>query len=82
MSQFYSELERENDTYALPDCQVFYRTRTENKEYEFLDPDGKTMPNGWYYWYCFPGCMPDSDPWGPYATKEDAIADARENAED
>ena len=32
---------------------------------------------GWYYWYCFPGCLPDSDPIGPFATKADALADAR-----
>lgn len=35
---------------------------------------------GWYYWYCFPGCLPDSMPTGPFATEADALADARENA--
>ena len=30
-----------------------------------------------YYWHaCFPGCMPDGDPSGPFATEELAIADA------
>lgn len=28
---------------------------------------------GWYFWYCIPGCMPDSDPDGPYATKAECI---------
>ena len=37
--------------------------------------------HGWYYWYCFPGCMPDSDPVGPFATEADALADAREGVE-
>lgn len=33
--------------------------------------------SGWYYWYCLPGCMPDSDPIGPFATHAEALADAR-----
>lgn len=37
---------------------------------------------GWFYWYCFPGCMPDSEPIGPFDTEADALADARENADD
>lgn len=36
----------------------------------------------WYYWYCFPGCMPESEPVGPFDTEEDALAEARENADD
>jgi hypothetical protein len=28
---------------------------------------------GWYYWYCFPGCMPDSNPFGPYPTEAEAL---------
>jgi hypothetical protein len=32
---------------------------------------------GWYYWACFPGCLPDSDPIGPFETENEAIADAR-----
>jgi hypothetical protein len=36
---------------------------------------------GWFYWFCFPGCMPDSDPIGPFETEQLAIDDARESAE-
>ena len=32
----------------------------------------------WFYWYCFPGCLPDGDPIGPFATEAEALADARE----
>ena len=32
---------------------------------------------GYYCHSCFPGCMPDSDANGPFATEEDAINDAR-----
>lgn len=36
------------------------------------------ITGGWFYWYCFPGCLPDSDPFGPYPTRADAIAAAQE----
>ena len=36
---------------------------------------------GWYWWSCFPGCMPDSDPIGPFATEAEALADAQADAE-
>lgn len=32
---------------------------------------------GWYWWACFPGCLPDGEPNGPFATEEEAIEDAR-----
>jgi len=31
---------------------------------------------GWYWWACSPGCMPDSDPIGPFRTSADAYRDA------
>lgn len=30
------------------------------------------ITGGWYYWYCFPGCLPDSDPVGPYDSADAA----------
>lgn len=35
-------------------------------------PDG----SGWYWRACFPGCLPDGEPSGPFATEEEALADA------
>jgi hypothetical protein len=40
------------------------------------------ITGGWYYWFCFPGCMPDSDPIGPFDGYESAMADAQEGSED
>jgi hypothetical protein len=37
--------------------------------------------SGWFYWYCFPGCLPDSEPIGPFDTEADALADARSNSD-
>jgi len=35
-------------------------------------------PGFGYFWVaCFPGCMPDSDPVGPFATEAEALADAQ-----
>ena len=33
---------------------------------------------GFYYWHVFPGCLPDSDPYGPFETEQEAIDDCRE----
>ena len=35
-----------------------------------------TEAPGWYWWPCFPGCMPDGDAVGPFETERDAVIDA------
>lgn len=32
---------------------------------------------GWYWWACFPGCLPDGEPCGPFDTEQEAIDDAQ-----
>ena len=32
-------------------------------------------PPGWYWWACWPGCMPDGDAVGPFETEQAAIDD-------
>lgn len=34
---------------------------------------------GYYWWVCLPGCLPDSDAYGPFDTEQDAIDNATEN---
>lgn len=34
---------------------------------------------GWYWWACFPGCTPEGDPEGPFATEQEAINAAQED---
>lgn len=75
--QFYSDPSRESAPYALPDCEVFYRSESENRAEDWLDADDDPMPSGYYYWFCFPGCMPDSDAFGPFPSAEAAIASAQ-----
>lgn len=40
----------------------------------------ESFPNGpgFYWWACFPGCMPDGEANGPFPTEQDAINDAKE----
>ena len=43
-----------------------------------FDSDGKPVKPGFYWWACFPGCLPDGGPSGPFETDQDAIKDATE----
>jgi hypothetical protein len=68
--QAYSDPSRENDPHTLPDVEIFYARRGELE----LDNDGEPSEAGWYWWACFPGCLPDGEPFGPFATKDEALA--------
>jgi hypothetical protein len=39
------------------------------------EPD-QTRAIGVFYWFCFPGCIPEGEPMGPFATHADAFEDA------
>jgi len=70
------------DLDSFVDCRgsdgLFYVTA------DCFTPDGglteEELPDlaGWYWQACFPGCMPDGDPIGPFETEQDAITDANE----
>ena len=72
--QAYSNPDRESDSCALPDIEVFY---VFNDDDDMTDENGEPLEPGFYWWPCFPGCLPDSDPIGPFDSEEEAIADAR-----
>jgi hypothetical protein len=40
---------------------------------------GECLTGGWFYWYCFPGCLPDSEPYGPFDSYAAALEDARDS---
>jgi hypothetical protein len=81
MPQFYSNPKRETDPHALPDVEVWYHDG-QGMAAEFTDEDGEVMETGWYWWFCFPGCMPDSEPNGPFTTEAEALADAQQGSEE
>lgn len=78
MTQFYSEPSREHDAWALPDCEVFYAN---TGELHIDGMDDEPSEAGFYFWFCFPGCMPESEPYGPYPTEQAAIDAARDMCE-
>jgi len=41
-----------------------------------IDEEGVT--GGWFWQSCFPGCLPDSEPIGPFASRAEALANAQE----
>lgn len=80
--QAYSQPSRENDPHALPDVEYWFHKCGRAGD-ECLDgdyPDEPCPGAGWYYWFCFPGCLPDSEPIGPFATEAECIADFQADA--
>jgi hypothetical protein len=75
MSQHYSDPKRASDPHALPNIEVFYAGAGE------LEIEGADEPSeaGYYWWACFPGCMPDGDAMGPFPTEAEALADAQDD---
>jgi len=41
------------------------------------DPDKEPFEHGWYWWPCSIGCLPDSEPWGPFRSAKEAYDDAQ-----
>ena len=81
MSQAYSDKSRESDPHALPDVEVFYFNGDGRAMPCMIDGDGAIADFGWYYWFCSPGCLPDSEPTGPFKTKQEALDDAQQDSD-
>jgi hypothetical protein len=83
--QFYTDRARRSDPWALPNAEVFYVGELDISEDSVFYPDTSAGPEdfdvadyaGWYWWACFPGCLPDSEPIGPFPNAFRAIRDAR-----
>jgi hypothetical protein len=54
--------------YCVP-CELYSDVATVNAPAELA---------GWYWWACFPGCLPDGEPAGPFETEEAAIEAANQ----
>jgi len=89
--QAYSDPKRENDPHALPDIEVFFVSlndclRAQNGEgwlTDALADDREPADLVGYFWQsCFPGCLPDGEPMGPFGTEAEALTDAQENSDD
>lgn len=69
----YHQFNPNDDPYGS--FEVFYWS--EDDIADAKQHDGAELEEGWYWWACFPGCMPDADPIGPFATSRDAHDDAQ-----
>jgi hypothetical protein len=43
-----------------------------------IEEEGIT--GGWFHWCCFPGCLPGSEPVGPYESAKQAKQAAQDDA--
>ena len=75
--QFYSDPARIYESTTLPDCEVWYCGPAEAADEATSGP----REPGWYWWPCFPGCLLDGDPVGPFDSEAEAIADAQGDAQ-
>lgn len=74
----YREPSRAGDKWTLPDIETF-RVSRENRT-NYTDENGEPLACGWYWQTCLPGCLPDSDPVGPFKTEAAALRNAREDS--
>lgn len=47
-----------------------------------LEEESGPLAEGWYWWGCQPGCLPDSDPIGPFPNAAEAARDAKKALDD
>ena len=50
--------------------EVFYRNAKDSPEEDWPKEEG------YYWWSCSPGCLPDGEAFGPFPTKREACEDA------
>ncbi len=41
------------------------------------EDEWESVSAGWFWQTCFPGCLPDGEPNGPFETEAEALEDAR-----
>lgn len=63
---------------ADQDSWMYKRIKESIEDFENCPESEYEKLEGWYWWPCFPGCLPDGDPVGPFETEAEALADARE----
>ena len=78
MAHYYSDVRREESPTALPDVEVFHMSRAEVQLVGWVDAEGDAKEAGWYWWCCLSGCLPDSDPYGPFTSESEAVSDMRD----
>ena len=66
---------RNNGTYEeYGSFEIFWFDGEKDIDLDYQDIE----PIGWYWWSCFPGCMPDGEKVGPFPSSSQAYDDANE----
>ena len=73
----YTEAEKIGVAIRVKNVEVFRADKNDVATWNENDNDIKRgwtnkYRVGWYYWWCVPGCLPDSDPYGPYSSERQA----------
>lgn len=79
--QTYSDPSRADSPTSLPDVEVFEVDNFTALQYPAPTDGRSAFDAGWYWWSCFPGCLPDGEPNGPFETEALAEADAQEGVD-
>jgi hypothetical protein len=74
----YYPFENEGETYGS--FELVYWSYETIKNNDMRDEESNLYTPGWYWQSCFPGCLPDSNPIGPFRTASEAYDDAKSNA--
>jgi hypothetical protein len=70
---------KDDDGNEYGSFEVFHYTKADGPMTSLgCESSGTEGESGWYWWPCFPGCMPDGEPNGPFETEQEAIDDAQE----
>ena len=65
---YYSFRNDQGEPYGS--CEVFFTCGS------YTQGEEDSYAPGWYWQACFPGCLPDGEPIGPFQSEEEALEDA------
>ena len=65
---------------------TFHQFQTQDPEeslggFETFFDQHHPFGSGWFWWSCFPGCLPDGACYGPFKTEQEAFEDANDYAD-
>jgi hypothetical protein len=76
----YHQFHTEETQQPYGSFEVFFQGKYKGSAFfpDLKDIQLNVGTNGWYWWSCFPGYLPEGDPVGPFATSQQAHQDADE----
>ena len=75
-----TDIETFRASYAICTCCGELHDNEAGNEKCLICGEETEVKTGWWAWTCFPGCLPDSDPLGPFPRESEALKEYREMA--